>query len=134
MWRWATMAGRCRISRAHWGLSQTTNSRYLAYPSCGKGNNLSVLRIGINALYFLPGGVGGTEIYLRSLLRSLHAIDATNSYCVYVNQETGSELEVEAPRFHFVRCPIKASFRPSRILYEQVMLPILVARHLIDVL
>ena len=26
------------------------------------------LRIGINALYLIPGGVGGTEIYLRGLL------------------------------------------------------------------
>ena len=26
------------------------------------------LRIGVNALYLIPGGVGGTEIYLRNLL------------------------------------------------------------------
>ena len=29
------------------------------------------LRIGVNALYLIPGGVGGTEIYLRSLLPAL---------------------------------------------------------------
>lgn len=28
-------------------------------------------RIGINALYLIPGGVGGTEIYLRELLKAL---------------------------------------------------------------
>ena len=27
------------------------------------------LRIGVNALYLIPGGVGGTEIYLRALAR-----------------------------------------------------------------
>jgi len=31
------------------------------------------LRIGVNALYLIPGGVGGTEIYLRELLRALAA-------------------------------------------------------------
>ena len=29
------------------------------------------LRIGVNALYLIPGGVGGTEIYLRNLLLAL---------------------------------------------------------------
>ena len=32
------------------------------------------LRIGVNALYLIPGGVGGTEIYLRSLLPALAGI------------------------------------------------------------
>ena len=33
------------------------------------------LRIGVNALYLIPGGVGGTEIYLRNLLAALAEID-----------------------------------------------------------
>ena len=32
-------------------------------------------RIGVNALYLIPGGVGGTEIYLRELLAALARID-----------------------------------------------------------
>ena len=35
----------------------------------------SPLRIGVNALYLIPGGVGGTEIYLRGLLMALAEID-----------------------------------------------------------
>ena len=38
------------------------------------------LRIGVNALYLIPGGVGGTEIYLRRLLAALARIDPVNSY------------------------------------------------------
>ena len=38
------------------------------------------LRIGVNALYLIPGGVGGTEIYLRGLLTALAEIDAANQY------------------------------------------------------
>ncbi len=33
------------------------------------------VRIGINALYLIPGGVGGTEIYLRELLAALAEVD-----------------------------------------------------------
>jgi len=29
---------------------------------------MAPLRVGVNALYLIPGGVGGTEIYLRGLL------------------------------------------------------------------
>ena len=34
------------------------------------------MRIGINALYLLPGRVGGTEIYIRNLVRELVKIDS----------------------------------------------------------
>ena len=33
-----------------------------------------MIRIGVNALYLIPGGVGGTEIYLRNLLRALAGV------------------------------------------------------------
>ena len=33
------------------------------------------VRIGVNALYMIPGGVGGTEIYLRELLAALAELD-----------------------------------------------------------
>ena len=46
------------------------------------------IRIGINALYLIPGGVGGTEIYLRSLLEALGEIDSQNEYIVFTNRET----------------------------------------------
>jgi glycosyltransferase involved in cell wall biosynthesis len=95
---------------------------------------LPALRIGINALYLLPGGVGGTEIYLSNLLRSLAVVDSRNNYFVFVNRETGTRLDTEAPRFQFVRCPVKAGFRPARILFEQFALPGLLERYEIDVL
>ena len=92
------------------------------------------LRIGINALYLIPGGVGGTEIYLRFLLRALSRIDKTNDYSVFLNRETDNELVPESRRFHGVRCAVRATSRPARILFEQIRLPRLLARHGIDVL
>src|ERR1700722_17339015 len=92
------------------------------------------LRIGVNALYLIPGAVGGTEIYLWSLLRALAEIDDDNQYFVYVNIETASEPMVDSPRFHLVRCGVKASFRPARIVWEQTALPWRLRRDGIDVL
>ncbi len=93
-----------------------------------------VQRIGVNALYLIPGGVGGTEIYLRSLLTSLAEVDAVNQYLIYTNRETGADLAPPAPNFLNVPLPVRASSRPSRILYEQFQLPRRVRQDCIDVL
>ncbi len=93
-----------------------------------------VQRIGVNALYLIPGGVGGTEIYLRSLLTSLAEVDAVNQYLIYTNRETGADLAPPAPNFLNVPLPVRASSRPVRILYEQFQLPRRVRQDRIDVL
>lgn len=93
-----------------------------------------VPRIGVNALYLIPGGVGGTEIYLRSLLAALARVDTTSQYVIYVNRETGTDLTPTASNFLTVPLPVKAVNRPLRILYEQLALPGRVRRDRIDVL
>ena len=92
------------------------------------------LRIGINALYLIPGGVGGTEIYLRELLRALAEIDARNEYFVFTNRETGPDLVPQQPNFHGVPLRVRARFRPARIIWEQTVLPLAVTRLGLDVL
>jgi glycosyltransferase involved in cell wall biosynthesis len=81
------------------------------------------LRIGVNALYLIPGGVGGTEIYLRQLLAALAAVDSINEYRVVTNRETGRDLLPEAKNFKHEPQPVRARFRPARILWEQFVLP-----------
>jgi glycosyltransferase involved in cell wall biosynthesis len=93
-----------------------------------------MLRIGVNALYLIPGGVGGTEIYLRNLLKALASIDAGNEYVVFTNRETGRDLVPDAANFAGAPQSVRASFRPGRILWEQLALPFAVRRHRIDVL
>jgi glycosyltransferase involved in cell wall biosynthesis len=87
------------------------------------------MRIGVNALYLIPGGVGGTEIYLRALLQALAAIDPVNRYFVFTNRETGADLVPEAPNFTHMPQGVPATFRPARLLWEQTALP-LAAAHL----
>ncbi|HEY3439115.1 MAG TPA: glycosyltransferase family 1 protein [Paludibaculum sp.] len=86
------------------------------------------MRIGINALYLIPGGVGGTEIYLRRLLDAMEGLETEHEIVVFSNRETG------ALGRHGVVLPVQARFRPGRILYEQFALPAALRRHRIDVL
>ena len=93
-----------------------------------------MLRIGVNALYLIPGGVGGTEIYLRNLLAALAEIDAVNQYVVFTNRETGADLVPQQANFVNARQGVRASFRPGRILWEQLALPFGARKHELDVL
>jgi len=90
------------------------------------------LRIGVNALYLIPGGVGGTEIYLRNLLKAMAAIDHENQYFVFTNHETDAALVPVATNFQWVRQPIRAVSRPARLIWEQTLLPLKAASLGID--
>lgn len=91
-------------------------------------------RIGVNALYLIPGGVGGTEIYLRELLHALAAIDTTNEYFVFTNLETEQAIVPRQANFHWKPQAVHATKRPARILWEQTILPLEAARFRLDVL
>jgi glycosyltransferase involved in cell wall biosynthesis len=86
------------------------------------------MRIGVNALYLIPGGVGGTEIYLRNLLAALGRVDRTNEYFVFTNRETGADLPNAVP------LAVNATNRPARLLLEQMVLPREARRRRIDIL
>jgi len=95
---------------------------------------MSGIRIGVNALYLIPGGVGGSEIYLRELLQALARVDSSNRYVVFTNRETGADLVPAAPNFQRVEAPVRGTIRPARILWEQIFLPASIRRHRLDVL
>ncbi len=93
---------------------------------------MAPLRIGVNALYLIPGGVGGTEIYLRNLLQALAEIDHENQYFVFTNRETGADLVPAAPNFNHSPQPVNAVFRPGRLIWEQTGLPLAARRLKLD--
>jgi len=96
------------------------------------------LRVGVNALYLIPGAVGGTEIYLRGLLAALAGIDSANRYFVFTNRETGQEehppLVPLQANFTLVPQAVSAVSRPARIVWEQTALPLAAARLQLDVM
>ena len=86
------------------------------------------LRIGVNALYLIPGGVGGTEIYLRGLLEALAGIDSTNGTSF---SPIGRRVPTWFRRARISRTspqPVRAASRPARILWEQTALPLAAVR------
>ena len=85
-----------------------------------------MLHIGINALYLIPGGVGGTEIYLRSLL---NAISTQHRITLFANNRW-----TEAGPFEIFRCDVDPTNRPARLIYEQTLLPWHLRQQKIDVL
>lgn len=92
------------------------------------------MRIGINALYLLPGKVGGSETYIRNLVKWLVRIGQGNTYCIFINRESAGIFEIIAPGIAVILCPVQATHRPARILWEQLMLPFYLWRYKIDVL
>jgi glycosyltransferase involved in cell wall biosynthesis len=88
--------------------------------------------VGVNALYLIPGGVGGTEIYLRNLLRALALVDHENRYVVFTNRETSPDLVPAS--FTHAPLPVNATNRPVRLLYEQTGLAREARRRNVDVM
>jgi glycosyltransferase involved in cell wall biosynthesis len=89
---------------------------------------LSSKIIGINALFMIPGGVGGTEQHLHATLSTLEKLDNKHSYVVFCNRENYDAFHFTNPLWKKVLCPIRATTRPVRIIYEQVVLPFLVLK------
>ncbi len=93
------------------------------------------MRIGVNALYLLPGQVGGTEIYLRGLLSALAQNHDEREYVVFLNQESAAANIVPVnSRFLAIVTAVRAANRPARLIFEQMQLPQLCRRHRLDVL
>jgi glycosyltransferase involved in cell wall biosynthesis len=85
---------------------------------------MTPVRIGINALYFIPGGVGGSEIYLRSLIRALGALGSPHEFTVFTNWETQDGLVPAHPNWLVRQTGVRAKNRPARLFYEQALLPL----------
>ncbi len=92
------------------------------------------MRIGINALYLIPGKVGGSEIYIRNLVKWLPRVCAQDEFVVFANRESAGVFESISPEVKVVNCALNAASRPARILWEQLVLPFQVRIHGIDVL
>ncbi|MCC6293781.1 MAG: glycosyltransferase family 4 protein [Bryobacterales bacterium] len=88
------------------------------------------LTIGVNALYLSPGGVGGTEVYLRNLLAACARIGHPHRIVSFTNAETGGDPLPGTS----LPLAVRAANRPARIAWEQLMLPLACTRHGVDVL
>ncbi|MDP2690531.1 MAG: glycosyltransferase family 1 protein, partial [Deltaproteobacteria bacterium] len=92
------------------------------------------MRIGINALYLLPGKVGGSETYIRNLVKWLPRVSPGTEFVIFANRESAGVFESISADVEVVNCPLNAVSRPARILWEQLVLPFQVKRRRIDIL
>ena len=113
-----TALGRCHVDRTA-GEARSSGKQ-------------SVIRVGINLLYLLPGIVGGTEVYAAGLLAGLAQIDSENEYAVFVNRESATWPLPNMSNFARVVCPVWATSRWQRYFFEQVHLPHLLKQRRID--
>lgn len=90
--------------------------------------------IGINCLYLIPGKVGGTETYLRNLIRELMVLDQDNQYILFTNLKCCDTFGRLPDRWREVVCPFDPENKLTRIWWEQVSLPRLVRQNKVDVL
>lgn len=79
--------------------------------------------IALNLLYLIPGVVGGTETYARSLITALARQDSDNEYVVFVSSEAADLDITPNERFRRVVCPVVAMKRAARYSWEQLVLP-----------
>jgi glycosyltransferase involved in cell wall biosynthesis len=95
------------------------------------------MRVGVNTLFLIPGGVGGTETYLCQTLAAIAHHHADIGLVLFTNSENDPFLKqrfAEVPGIEFINLGFAAENRYSRIIREQVQLPPLVRKSGVDVL
>lgn len=95
------------------------------------------MKIGVNTLFLIPGEVGGSETYLRDVLRHAVGHHTDVEWVLFTNQENHASFETAYGSVSHVRLwqtGIPARNRVARILREQFQLPWLARRAGIDVL
>jgi glycosyltransferase involved in cell wall biosynthesis len=79
------------------------------------------MRIGLNLLPVVPG-IGGAWHYIANLLAALAAHDKENEYVGLVSPASAGLLPATG-NFTAVHVPLRASWRPLRIAYENTVFP-----------
>ncbi len=95
------------------------------------------MRVGVNALFLIPGEVGGTETYLCETLTAIARNHGDISLVLFTNNENHAPLKERLGGFtqiEFVNLGFNATNRYARIIREQFQLPSLVKKAGVDVL
>ncbi|HTL38977.1 MAG TPA: glycosyltransferase family 1 protein [Kofleriaceae bacterium] len=91
------------------------------------------MRIGVDLLFLAAGRGGGIERYVRGLLAGFARVGPDHEYVLFTNADCRGTFEL-APRFTEIAANVSATFRPAKLVWEQTVLPVQLARERIDVL
>lgn len=92
------------------------------------------MRIGLNLLYLVPGGVGGTEIAARRLVDALARLRPDDELVAFAGIEAAPTFGDWPANVEVRRLPVTAANKPLRIAAEMTLLPVAAARAKVDVL
>lgn len=91
------------------------------------------MRIGIDALFVIPGYSGGIETYARNLVTGLAGLDRSLELVVFVRPSAVDDGWGPAPRVRLVPVPVP-EISGGAFAAVQAWLPVLARRHRLDVL
>ncbi len=91
------------------------------------------MRIALNLLYLIPTELGGGETYAKGLCEGLSGFDGNDEILVYVNQSARDWPLPDTGKFTKIVCSVSGNHRFARYCYEQVVLPLLLRHHRVDV-
>lgn len=93
-------------------------------------------RIGINALFLVPGKVGGSETYTVELIKALAEAHPETEFIVFCGREASASLSARGfptnVRIRPVRFP--SALKPLRALVEILLIPLLAARERVQLM
>ena len=91
------------------------------------------MRIGLNALFWRPDGMGGTQTYLLELLSALLAQNPDDEIVVFLSVEAADRFPVKSSRVTVITSPRVARGRGMQMLWELTGFRWDVARSNVDV-
>jgi glycosyltransferase involved in cell wall biosynthesis len=93
-------------------------------------------RVGMNLLYLIPGGVGGTETYARELIAELARQRPETEFVAYCGHEAAAALPDPSWPDNVTVRPLRfnAENRPRRLLTELFVLPRVAKREGVELL
>jgi glycosyltransferase involved in cell wall biosynthesis len=92
------------------------------------------MRIGINALFWGPNQMGGTQTYLTKLVEALVRAFPRDEFVVFLNADGREAFPVRSENLSIVGCPVRWRQTGVRLLWQYLALPRYAKRAQVDVL
>jgi hypothetical protein len=90
------------------------------------------MRIALNLLYLIPGRVGGTERYATALIDEMAQLAPRHRFRLYLSAEAARMPLPSWPNVERVPGPLPATRRGLRYAWEQLALPLQLAKDGVD--
>lgn len=81
------------------------------------------MRIGINALYWLPDSMGGTQTYFLNLVKNLVHGAPNDQFFLFINAIAAASYDFRAGNLTVVHCQVSGHDRMMRLIWENTVLP-----------